>query len=121
MSEFYDDFDEIARELLNEFDGRQVPLKLIRTTGSSVSSVTGEDIAGTTSEIPLTGIVAPYKIGQVNLTTIQAGDLRAILDSQVEPLFSDSVIIDGFSYAIVGLERVRPADVTILYKLQLRR
>ena len=118
---FYECMDEMVKELLLEFDGRQTPLQIIRNTGRSVSSVTGQFVAGTSDFVPVTGIVSPYKKSQRSDVDIQDGDLMVIIDSQVEPLSSDSFLIDGDSYAVIGIERIRPSYKTLLYKVQVRR
>lgn len=117
----YDCLDEMVKATLLEFDGRQTPLQIVRTAGRSVSSTTGKFVSGSDENINVTGIVSPYKKGQRNGVDIQDGDLLVIIDSTIEPLSSDSFLIDGDNYAVVAIERIRPSYQTMLYKVQVRR
>jgi len=123
VNSFYDDLNLMAKELLAEFDGRSSKMKLIRRVAGAVSLTTGkfELPEGDDEEIAITGVVSPYKKGQISGADIQAGDLLAIIDSQVEPLSSDQVLIDARLYSIVAIQRVRPSDQTLIYKVQLRQ
>lgn len=118
---FYECMNEMVKEMLAEFDGRQTPLQIIRNTGKSVSSTTGQFVNGTDEFLPVTGIVSPYKKSQRPNVDIQDGDLLVIIDSLVEPLSNDSFLIDGNNYAVIGIERIKPSYQVLLYKVQVRR
>ena len=118
---FYSEMDQVAKDLLNEFDGRAVPLQIKRITGSTVSTITGKYVAGVAAFTNVTGIVSPYSKTQIDGIAIQANDLQVITDSRVEVLPADEFVIDGNLYAVVSITRVRPSDTTIIYKTQVRR
>lgn len=121
ISSIYADLNQMAKDLLAEFDGRTTKLQIVRTTGSFVSSVTGLFTPGTTSNIDVTGVVSPYKKSQKSEVDIQTGDLLLILDSQNEPLPDDKFLVDGRTYSTVAIERIKPSDVVLLYKVQIRQ
>jgi len=119
----YDDLNLMAKELLAEFDGRSVKMKIIRRVAGAVSLTTGkfEIPEGDDDEIAITGIISPYRKGQISGADIQAGDLLAIIDSQVEPLSSDQMLVDARTYSIVAIQRIKPSDQALIYKVQLRQ
>jgi len=119
----YDDLNLMAKELLAEFDGRSVKMKIIRRVAGAVSLTTGkfEIPEGDDDEIAITGIISPYRKGQISGADIQAGDLLAIIDSQVEPLSSDQILVDARTYSIVAIQRIKPSDQALIYKVQLRQ
>jgi len=123
VNSFYDDLNLMAKELLAEFDGRSVKMKIIRRVAGAVSLTTGkfEIPEGDDDEIAITGIISPYRKGQISGADIQAGDLLAIIDSQVEQLSSDQMLVDARTYSIVAIQRVKPSDQALIYKVQLRQ
>lgn len=72
------------------------------------------------------GVLLEYKDGQANApgTMIQVGDKKLLLSPanfSADPIASDLVLADGATWNIVKVKALRPAGVTVLYELQLRR
>lgn len=75
----------------------------------------GQDFAGV-------GALLGYKQSQIDGQSILQGDQRLLLAPQIAaaPVTGDTVTPQGKTYNVIAVERVAPAGVVVLYKLQLR-
>lgn len=74
---------------------------------------------------PATVAVTAYTAREIDGTRIRSGDRKVLVSAKglpVEPTTSDKLVeSSGTAWTIVAVEAVRPADVTVLYRLQCRR
>lgn len=99
----------------------------LRRAGSSavIDWVTGEGAAANgPTEFEFRGVVLPTMPLWANARGQQlqeAGDQFVLMEAGViEPIRTDSVVIDGQSFGIVDIERLAPAGIPVLYTLHLR-
>ena len=114
---------EVAEELLNEFDEREDKM-ILRVAGVSYFDTNlAETVIGETQEYELTGVATAYSEGLINGTTIQSGDIQLSVLCEVEPTQANKVVIDGVEASIVAVNPVAYTgkDKTIMYKIQVRR
>ncbi|EOV0676284.1 hypothetical protein ACOII5_001781 [Cronobacter dublinensis] len=85
----------------------------------------GEVIAGVEDARPeirfdAVGVRSDYKPVEVDGTIIIGGDVRIVFTADQELLVGDLVDIDGTQYRIVNPNPVKPADLVLCYRAQLR-
>lgn len=116
----YSSLDTVARELIADF-GQAATLR--RITGATYDPVTGSASGGTTTNTSVTtvlvGIDKAY--AEANAGSIEAGDQMALLDSQVEPLLSDTLIVGSDHWQVQAVIEVNPGGTALLYKAHVRR
>ncbi|EPR9077668.1 MULTISPECIES: hypothetical protein [Cronobacter] len=66
------------------------------------------------------GVRSDYKPAEVDGTIIIGGDVRIVFTADQELLVGDLVDIDGTQYRIVNPNPVKPADLVLCYRAQLR-
>ncbi|EOG5422615.1 hypothetical protein ACLE0V_000072 [Cronobacter sakazakii] len=66
------------------------------------------------------GVRRDYIPAEVDGTLIIGGDLRIVFTADQELLVGDLVDIDGTQYRIVNPNPVKPADLALCYRAQLR-
>ena len=92
---FASDMQEVASELLGEFDESSGRIVLVKVGGDPVwSESLGEMVIPASSDIPLTGVTVAFSAAQINGTTIQQGDVMCIvqaLDPSVGVTLQDKV------------------------------
>ena len=122
---FATDMQDVATELLTEFDERPVggKIQLQKNSSSVWNEILAEDVITPGALIDLTGVAVPYSQGMVDGTTIQSGDIKLTITNGAEPLAQDKVIIDSVEHSIVNLLpfSYTGKDLTIAYAIQLRR
>jgi len=80
-------------------------------------------------DLAVTGVTVNYSAAQtghsaaqVDGTTIQKGDIKAVLTSAIEPTTADRFVADdGVEYGIVAVESSRYTDTTLAYTILARR
>ena len=120
---FAKEMQEVAEELLNEFDERDEKM-ILRVAGESYFDTNlAETVIGEAQEYDLTGVATTYSEGLINGTTIQNGDIQLSVLCDVEPKQDDKVVIDDVEASIVTVNPVAYTgkDKTIMYKIQARR
>jgi hypothetical protein len=112
--------------------------QLLRNFGKNVT--VRKQVAGTydpaTSSAAITNVDTTAKGALLNYTRMQygqhteAGTLIQVGDKKLllspvnltsDPTASDLIIAGGFTWNIIDVKTLRPADVTVLYEIQLRR
>ncbi|ELY4302229.1 hypothetical protein SMZ33_002850 [Cronobacter turicensis] len=66
------------------------------------------------------GVRSDYKPAEVDGTLIIGGDVRIVFTADQALLVGDLVDIDGKPYRIVNPNPVKPADLVLCYRAQLR-
>ena len=122
---FASDMQEVANDLLGEFDESIGRIVLVRPGGDPVWNETlGEMVIPASTEIPLTGVTVAFSSSQVNGTTIQQGDVMCIvqaLDPSIGISLQDKVKIDGIQWSIVDTPLVDYTGLTICHKIHCRK
>ena len=122
---FASEMQEVASELLGEFDESNGRIVLVKVGGDPVWNETlGEMVIPASSDIPLTGVTVAFSAAQINGTTIQQGDVMCIvqaLDPSVGITLQDKVKIDGAQWSIVDTPLVDYTGLTICHKIHCRK
>ena len=113
----------VATKLLTKYD--EAPsgnrrIKLVRKGVPAWDDDAGEVLPGVDEVIDLVGVTVPFSAGLVNGTTIQAGDVQAIVTSATAPTTADKLQIDGVEWSIVDRPLVEYTVVSICYKIHAR-
>ena len=120
---FASDMQEVASELLGEFDESNGRIVLVKVGGDPVWNETlGEMVIPASSDIPLRGVTVAFSAAQVNGTTIQQGDVMCIVKAgDAEITQQDKVKIDGVQWSIVDTPLVDYTGLTICHKIHCRK
>lgn len=114
----------VATKLLTKYDESPSDdrrIKLVRKGVPAWDDDAGEALPGVDEIIDLVGVTVPFSAGLVNGTTIQAGDVQAIVTSATAPTTADKLQIDGVEWSIVDRPLVDYTGVSICYKIHARR
>ena len=132
---FATEMNEMAIELIGEFDERTGDgrVKLIKQGVKTWNATIGEYEFTAAQEYFLSVVTNNISAGLVNGTTIQSGDQVMTVSTVVKdssetvvdivPLINDKVLSDGITWSIVDTPHSNYTgnDLTIVYKLQIRR
>ena len=122
---FASDMQEVASELLGEFDESNGRIVLVKVGGDPVWNETlGEMVIPASVDIPLTGVTVAFGAAQINGTTIQQGDVMCIvqaLDPSIGINLQDKVKIGGVQWSIVDTPIVDYTGLTICHKIHCRK
>ena len=112
-----------ANKLLGKFDESKTRLALLKLSGPPVwDPVLGEMVTPKPDEIPLIGVTVAYSDSMIDGTTIQAGDVLAIVqDGGITVSQSDKLLIDGVQWSIVSQPRTDYTGVNICHKIHARK
>jgi len=86
-----------------------------------VSIVNGKEVVTEGVTFTATGIKTNYNPIEIDGTVIQSGDIQMLFSADTELAINDLVTIDGEKYLIKQPNPVKPADILICYKAQLRK
>lgn len=122
---FASDMQEVANDLLGEFDESNGRIVLVKLGGEPVWNETlGEMVIPASTDIPLTGVTVAFSSSQVDGTTIQQGDVMCVvqaLDPSIGISLQDKVKIDGVQWSIVDTPLVDYTGLTICHKIHCRK
>ncbi|WP_336286263.1 hypothetical protein [Cronobacter dublinensis] len=104
-----------AKKLLT---GNGTTWKITRPGGVEV--IAGVEHARPEIRFDAVGVRSDYKPAEVDGTLIIGGDVRIVFTADQELLVGDLVDIDGTQYRIVNPNPVKPADLVLCYRAQLR-
>ena len=122
---FASDMQDVASELLGEFDESNGRIVLVKVGGDPVwNESLGEMVIPASTDIPLTGVTVAFSAAQINGTTIQQGDVMCIvqaLDPSIGISLQDKVKIGGVQWSIVDTPLVDYTGLTICHKIHCRK
>nr|WP_305071609.1 hypothetical protein [Providencia sp. wls1938] len=72
------------------------------------------------SLLSVTGVKVLYKPYEVDGTLILSTDIKIVLSPDVDIRKGDSILVDGIWFRVHEPNPVKPADIIICYKSQLR-
>lgn len=113
---FYLRSKETATRLISKYGMKYPILRKGRFT-----IVNGKEVVTENQTFSATGIKTNYNPIEIDGTVIQSGDIQMVFSAEVELKINDVVTIDGEKYLIKQPNPVKPADVLICYKAQLRK
>ncbi|WP_336295278.1 hypothetical protein [Cronobacter dublinensis] len=85
-----------------------------------VEVIAGVEYARPEISFDAVGVRSDYKLAEVDGTIIIGGDVRIVFTADQELLVGDLVDIDGTQYRIVNPNPVKPAELVLCYRAQLR-
>jgi len=123
---FYTRLAETASRLLGRFGATVTACRQINCNNDPV---TGQQSSGYTQTLKAKGIIQTFKDataadqagGRVADSRILASDRLLILDNSFEPLVTDTFEIGGQNWNAVSVMSAQPANVGIVYFVQVRR
>ena len=122
---FASDMQEVANDLLGEFDESNGRIVLVKVCGDPVwNESLGEMVIPASTDISLTGVTVAFSAAQINGATIQQGDVMCIvqaLDPSVGISLQDKVKIGGVQWSIVDTPLVDYTGLTICHKIHCRK
>ena len=116
MVNFYERSFNTALKLLSKYGMEYSVLRK-----GKVSIVNGKEVITKNQTFTTIGIKTNYNSIEIDGTVIQSGDIQMVFSADVELKINDIVTIDGEKYLIKQPNPVKPADVLICYKAQLRK
>lgn len=116
MNSFYERSFNTALKLVSKYGMKYSVLRR-----GKVTIVNGKEVITGNQNFTATGIKTNYNPIEIDGTVIQSGDIQMVFSANVELKINDIVIIDGEKYLIKQPNPVKPADVLICYKAQLRK
>lgn len=111
-----------AQDLLSEF-GQDVSIVV---TGESTYNPDTQTITNSSASYTAKGVLLDYKATDRGASldgSIQVNDKKLLVSPvglTVTPTPNDKVTINGVVWNIANVKAVKPADVTVLYELQVR-
>lgn len=90
------------------------------TRGGGVINENGLEVEVPEEKMDVKGLVIAYKLSEIDGSLIQSGDVRLIVTPEKEIRIGDHIAVDGISYRVQEPNPIKPADVLLAYKPQLR-
>lgn len=88
--------------------------------GGGVENVDGVEIEVPEKPLSVTGVKVDYAPKEIDGTNILSGDIRLVVTAEQDVQIGDRIEVDGIMYRVQKPNPVKPADVIIVYKPQLR-
>ena len=112
------DYKGAQRRLIDAVkrNGIKYPL----TRGGGVINENGVEVEVPEVKMDINGLVIAYKLSEIDGSVIQSGDLRLIVTPEKEIRIGDHIEVDGIRYRVEEPNPIKPADVLLAYKPQLR-
>jgi len=107
----YTNLSATATRLVNSF-GKTLKKRTITNSGSDFNPTQ------TPNDTDIYGVIVSYGQNEIDGTLILTTDKKLLTTSLLE--VDDKVVDGSIVYAIVSINKVQPADVNLLYKVQLR-
>lgn len=121
MSGFYPSMQDVANELLTEFGSDWI----VRRVGNTPYNPATNDLFNTIKdEVTIKAVRQNYKNAQINGESILAGDILLLVDSkalEIGLMPTDKMVNNDEVWQIINIELIKPADVVLFYKVQLRK
>ena len=114
-----------VRKLMDEFGYDLTFRRIVEGTYNPATGTTG---ASSNDDETVRGYFADYELNEIDGTTIQRGDRKAIISAvdasgsalTKTPQSSDLLIGEGNNVRIVTVEKPKPSDVNAVYICQVR-
>lgn len=121
MTAFYNNLKATALRLLTD---KGLACTLRKKTAGAYNTATGS-ATGTTTDYSIVGVLLNYNRLDSNQkndtdTMVKFDDRKAIIQSDIAPDLDDDFIFNGTTYRIISIKTTNPADIAIIYELQVR-
>lgn len=114
----YKELGIIAADLLKEF-GQLITIK--RKTGEQYDPATGSNQQAIETYTGY-GCAFHYSNNEIDGMRILTGDMVVLLENMATtPVIGDSVLVNDMEMRLISIERVSPANIDVVYKLQVRQ
>lgn len=91
------------------------------TRGGTVSrDDNGREIKTPAISASVTGVITEYQPREIDNSLVLTGDIKLTATFETEIRSGDQIVIDGRTYRVVQPNPVKPGNVLISYKVQLR-
>lgn len=115
MAKFYSRMKGRADRLLPKYGAAyQVTRK------GKIIIVAGKETKEPDSTFAANGVKTEYSPGEIDGTVIKNGDIRIVFCAEPEIKIGDMVSVDGVQLRVVKPNPVKPADLLLCYRVQLR-
>lgn len=121
MTDFYDRMSVTAAAQIAD-KGRDV--KLVSTGADVWNPATGTFTAGTPTEKTVKAVFVSFRLSDIDGELIRTDDklcLIAASSLSAQPTTSDKIKEGSTEWAVVSVNTIQPADIALLYKIQVRR
>lgn len=116
MAKFYPRMKSLADRLLPEYG---TAYSVIRKGTTTV--INGKEVTEPDQLFNATGVKTDYQPREIDGALIKAGDIRIVFQAEPEIKIGDLINVDGAQYRVVQPNPVKPADLTLCFKAQMRR
>jgi len=116
MAKFYPRMKSLADRLLPKYG-----IEYSVTRKGTTTVVNGKEVTEPDQIFTATGVKTDYQPREIDGTLIKTGDIRIVFQAEPEIKIGDLVTVDIAQYRVVQPNPVKPADLTLCYKAQLRR
>ena len=118
MASFYNGLASTATKLLKD-KGRSVTFT--RDVEASFVPATGISTPAASTTYTAYGAAFDYTAMEIANSTIEAGDIRFMMESGTEPAIADTCVIDSVTYRVMNVRATKPAGVALYFEAQLRK
>lgn len=115
---FYTRMAATASKLLDKYGA---DVSVVRVESGSVDPVTGVVTEGNTLTLKAKGLINKFDDKLIDGTRIKASDRVLIMNNAFVPLMTDRPTVGGQNWTIVEVNTVQPANVPVVYMVQVRR
>lgn len=116
----YSKFVRIANQIIEKFG---VDATLSRKSSGAYNPATSV-AAVTTATDNVRAVIFPYPAKMIDGTMIHVGDMQIFMGTYgvtADPEAADNLTIGGTVYKVVSAKIYKPANVAVLYELQVRK
>lgn len=105
-----------VRRLLTKF-GYAVTL----TRKTAAAYVPGNNPTTTTEDFTGVGVLDGYAKGEIDGTTVQAGDVRLYFEGDTAPVIGDTTTLESAVWRVEDVTQIAPGNVVVMWELRLRK
>lgn len=120
MSYDYSKLLATSRRLLAKF-GQSA--SITRTTTDPYDETTGTVPNPVTTVTVDSAVVLEYTKGLMNMpdSLIKMGDKKILTQMNIVPTTTDTILVNGTTYNIIGVKALEPSGLNLLYELHCRK
>jgi len=118
------DYNSAAEEATRAIINAGTTLTIKRETAGTTDPITGLTTGGTVVSHSAIGVKLRYKNTDIDGTLVRSGDLRILLSVAgltVTPESTDTITVSGVDWKIIDVKPLEPAEIVVLYELQIRK
>lgn len=112
-------YSRARNKLILKLEKYGIKYQCIRSGAITIEN--GVEVEAKEQQFKITGIKSDYSIREIDGSVIQSGDIRLVCTPTHDLKINDIVIVDDERYLVKEPNPVKPADILICYKPQLRK